>query len=234
MFNQLQQHATTEPLQRFSEYVSSTWITSSTWPPSSWCVIGQSVRTSNDVEGGNNDLNRRAQGRSNWPFYTMVQLLCEEARLASLQIRLVSEKKLRRHQRREYRELQSKIFQLWDSYKNELRTANQLLRVCAIFMAQSSNKFKNLAGRGLVLDIALCRSYTNTAPLGAIIPSKNYDQLYFNIKHSIYYCIILLDVLSRIDLRGSAIFSRERNLGRVQSALSPDFTRDWSRQDDLF
>jgi len=60
----------------------------------------------------------------------MVQLLREKARLASLQIRLVSEK-LRQHQRREYRELQSKFFQLWDSYKNESKTANQLLRACA-------------------------------------------------------------------------------------------------------
>lgn len=102
-----------------------------------------------------------------------------------------------------------------------------------IFMAQSSNKFKNPAGRDLVLDIALCRSYTKMAPLGATISNKSYDQLYFNIEHPIYYCILLLDVLSWIDLRGAAILSRERNLGRVQSALSPDFTCDWSRQEDL-
>ena len=61
----------------------------------------------------------------------MVQLLHDEARLASLQIRLVSEKKLRRHQRRAYRDLQSKIFNLWDAYLKEEKTANQLLRACA-------------------------------------------------------------------------------------------------------
>ena len=123
MFNQLQQHATTEPLQQFSEYVSSKWIMSSTRPLSSWCVFGQSVWTNNDVEGWHNGLNRRAQGRSKLPFYMMVQLLYEEARLASLQIRLFSEKKLQQHQRREYRQLQSKIFHLWDSYKNKSKTA---------------------------------------------------------------------------------------------------------------
>ena len=78
-----------------------------------------------------------------------------------------------------------------------------------MFMAQSSNKFKNPAGRGLGLDISLCRSYTKTAALGATISNKSYDQLYFNIKHPIYYCILLLEVLSRINLRGSAILSRE-------------------------
>lgn len=109
-----------ESLQWFSEYINSTRITTgSTWPPSSWCVFGQSVRTNNDVEGWHNSLKRRAQGRSNLPYYMMVQLLHEEARLETLQIRLVSKKKLRRHQRRAYRELQSKIFHLWDSYSGE-------------------------------------------------------------------------------------------------------------------
>lgn len=131
MFNQLQRHATTDSLERFSDYVNSMWITSSTWPPSSWCVFGQSVRTNNDVEGWHNGLNRRAQGRSNLPFYMMLQLLHGEAKLASLQIRLVSEKKLRRHQKKTYRELQSKIFSLWDSYRKEEKTAKQLLRACA-------------------------------------------------------------------------------------------------------
>ena len=131
MFNQLQRHATTESLQRFSDYVNSTWITSSAWPPSSWCVFGQSVRTNNDVEGWHNGLNKRAQGRSKLPFYIMLQSLHGEAKLASLQIRLVSEKKLRRHQKKAYRELQSKIFSLWDSYRKEEKTANQLLRACA-------------------------------------------------------------------------------------------------------
>ena len=131
MFNQLQRHATTESLERFSDYVNSTWITSSTWPPSSWCVFGQSVRTNNDVEGWHNGLNKRAQGRSNLPFYIMLQLLHGEAKPASLQIRLVSEKMLQRHQKKAYRELQSKIFSLWDSYRKEEKMANKLLRACA-------------------------------------------------------------------------------------------------------
>ena len=61
------------------------------------------------------------------------QLLHEEAKLASLQIRLVSERKLPWHQKKAYRELQSKIFHLWESYRNNERTANQLLRACAHF-----------------------------------------------------------------------------------------------------
>jgi len=131
MFQQLQQHATTEPLEWFSNYISSTWTNGSTWSLSSWCVFGQSVQTNNDVEGWHSGLNRRVQGRSNLPFDTMIQLLHEETKLASLQIRLVSERKLRRHQKKAYRELQSKIFHLWESYRNDERTANQLLKACA-------------------------------------------------------------------------------------------------------
>lgn len=131
MFEQLQRNATSEPLQRFMEYVNSTWICSSTWPPSSWCVYLQSVKTNNDVEGWHNGLNRRAHGKSQLPFYLLVQLLHQEARLASLQIRLVSEKKLRRLQKKSYRKMQAKIFNLWDEYQQQKMTAKQLLRACA-------------------------------------------------------------------------------------------------------
>ena len=37
-------------------------------------------------------LNRRAQGKSQLPFYLLVELLFQEAKLTSLQIRLVSDK----------------------------------------------------------------------------------------------------------------------------------------------
>lgn len=73
------------------------------WPLSSWSVYKQSVRSNNNVEGWHNGLNRRAEGKVSLPLYMLIELLYQESRSTALQIGLVSEKKLRRIQRREYR-----------------------------------------------------------------------------------------------------------------------------------
>ena len=130
-FRKLKRKAATRPLQQLAEYVDKTWITNTTWPPASWSVYLRAVRTNNDVEGWHNGLNRRAQGKSQLPFYMLITLLHEESRLTSLQIRLVSERKLCRIQRKTYRQLQSKIFNLWDRYENGEQSVKQLLRACS-------------------------------------------------------------------------------------------------------
>ena len=71
------------------------------------------------------------QRKSQLPLYMLIQLLHDESRLTSLQIRMVSEHKLCRLQRRTYRQLQAKIFSLWDQFQNGDWTAKQLLRACA-------------------------------------------------------------------------------------------------------
>ena len=108
-FLQLQEQATTMQLVEFVNYIDNTWVKSSTWPPTSWSIYGMPVRTNNDVEGWHNALNRRAFGKCQLPFYMFIQLLHQEARLVQLQVRLVSEKKLTRIQRKKYRVLQSKV-----------------------------------------------------------------------------------------------------------------------------
>ena len=67
-------------------------------------------------------------GKSQLPLYMLIQLLHGET---TLQVRMVSEHKLCRLQRRTYRQLQAKIFSLWDQYENGDRTAKQLLRACS-------------------------------------------------------------------------------------------------------
>ena len=105
-----------------------TGSTAPSGPPVNWSVFGRSIRTNNDLEGWHNALNRRANGKSQLPFYLLIDLLHKEAKLALLQIRLVSEKKLKRIQRRKYRQLQNKIFCLWDQFNNGEKTARQLLK----------------------------------------------------------------------------------------------------------
>ncbi len=129
LFGQLQREATTDSLKSIMEYMKKTWITSTVWPPSAWSVYGLSIRTNNDVEGWHNRLNKR--GHPHMPFYMLITLLHDEARLVHLQVRLVSESKLKRHQEKKYRDVQKKIFNYWGKYVNGARSAVQLLRACS-------------------------------------------------------------------------------------------------------
>ena len=91
-------------------YMEENWITSTMWPQSCWSVFMLPIRTNNDIEAWHHGLNSRANNRVHLPFYLLVELLHQEARLVSIQIRLVSDGKLSRIQRKKYRLLQSKIF----------------------------------------------------------------------------------------------------------------------------
>ena len=130
MFETLRRQAPTASLQQFVEYVTRTWVYGTTWPPSSWSIFMMAVRTNNDIEGWHHALNCQAAGRWQMPFYFLIQLLHREARLAALHVRLVSEKKLKRIQRKIYRSLQSKIFHHWENYLENHTTVQQLLRAC--------------------------------------------------------------------------------------------------------
>ena len=77
----------------------------------------EAVRANNDTEGWNHALNRRGEGKSQLPLYLLIQLLHQEARLTSLHIRLVTERKLKKVQRKTYRMIQSKVFKLWEEYE---------------------------------------------------------------------------------------------------------------------
>ena len=47
-------------------------------------------------------------------FYMLIQLLHEESKLVTIQVRLVSDKKLKRTERRQYREVQAKLVKQWE------------------------------------------------------------------------------------------------------------------------
>ena len=89
----------------------------------------QSIRTNNDIEGWHQSLNRKTAGRCGLPLFIFVALLHKEARPVSLQIRLVSELKLKRMQRSTYREVQRRLFELWEAFNKE-RSLRQLLKGC--------------------------------------------------------------------------------------------------------
>jgi len=128
-FAVLQGQASAE-MQPLTSYVENTWVTSTVWPPTSWSVYGQCVRTNNDVEGWHRRLNDRA-GKGNLNLYVLVDLLHSESSYVKLQMRLVSEAKLRRYQRKVYANMQRRIFNLWDEYEADNLTTIQLLCQCA-------------------------------------------------------------------------------------------------------
>ena len=130
MFNQLKEMGTTEPLQSLVEYIEVTWLQSTIWTPMDWSIFKKSVRTNNDVEGWHHRLNHHAR-RSRLEFYLLVNLLHQESHLVSLQVRLVSEHKLMRQQRRKYKHLQAQIFDAWDRFIQGEISSKKLLHTCA-------------------------------------------------------------------------------------------------------
>ena len=66
----------------------------------------------------------------------------KEARLTSFQIRLVSETKPKRIQRRQFRELQAKIFDLWHEYEANQRSAKRSLIACSYLNGPRENSAK--------------------------------------------------------------------------------------------
>ena len=128
-FNTLKGKATTQQLQSVMNYIQDTWFDSTVWPVTAWSVLGKSVRTNYDVEGWHNRVNTHAQ-KSNLHFYLLIELIYKEASKIPLQLKMISEGKLRRRQRKQTKMVQWKILQLWDDYANNKITASHLLKKC--------------------------------------------------------------------------------------------------------
>jgi hypothetical protein len=126
--------ADTVTLQPLMEYVNTTWITSTVWPPSTWTVFNRPVRTNNDVEGWHHRLNIRA-GRGQLQFYVFVPLLYRASLLVNIQMRQLSDSKLKRLQRKTYKDMQGKLFKMWEKYIDGDLTASKLLNKAAYLVS---------------------------------------------------------------------------------------------------
>ena len=89
------------------------------------------VRTNNDIEGWQHSLNRRSGNKVHLPFYLLVELLDQESHLVSIQIRLVSDGKLSRIQRKKYWQLQERVFKHWEDFNFKEISARRLLKLCS-------------------------------------------------------------------------------------------------------
>jgi len=95
------------------------------WDIPSWSVFRRAIRTNNDVEGWHRRFNDRATG-ANKPFNELLELLHDETTNIPIQVRLVSEGKLKRCQRKKARAVQGRLFTLWDKYTTQTITTAEL------------------------------------------------------------------------------------------------------------
>ena len=70
-------------------------------------------------------------------LYVMLKVLSDEARYLPMQIQLVSEHKLTRYQRAATKRSQSKLMELWDSYRSQQLTVTQLMTSVALIVVPS-------------------------------------------------------------------------------------------------
>ena len=116
IFRRLLREATTNTLTPLLQHINHTWIMCDIWPSAAWSVYYKSVRMNNDLKGWHNRLN--ARGRAQMNLYILVSLLHDESGMIPIQVRLVSEGKLQRHQKKMFVNLQCKIFACWEEFEN--------------------------------------------------------------------------------------------------------------------
>ena len=75
-------------------------------------------------------LNAKANhGRLN--LYKLIQLLHNEATLVTINVRLLSDGRTLRLQRKKYTHMHSRLMKYWDEYSAGTRSARRLLHACA-------------------------------------------------------------------------------------------------------
>ena len=117
-FQDIKDRAEMVQLKSLIEYVESTWIDSTLWPPAVWLVYRSSVQTNND----------RKASTSNLPLYKLIDLLHREAKIVEINMRLMSETKLLRFQRKSTAHIQTKLAKLWTEYEAGTRSTDALLK----------------------------------------------------------------------------------------------------------
>ncbi len=88
----------TGPLKEFVDYVNSTWITSTTWPPYRWSGYGKMVRTTNEVESWHRRLKAFLNDRTNVNMYELIEFLIDETELIPMMVTLFRLNKIKRNQ----------------------------------------------------------------------------------------------------------------------------------------
>ena len=117
-------------LHDLSHYIEQQWLEGRNFGPGDISVWGQMIRTNNDVEGWHNRLNNRGRN-SNLSLYLLIHLLQTEGRHTLNTMTLVYQEDMGRRQRRQYRNTNTQLLNLWDKYRQGTSSANATLRKAA-------------------------------------------------------------------------------------------------------
>ena len=97
------------------------------------------IRTNKYMEGWHNRLNTGVATRGPVPFNHLVSVLYVEASDIGLYMKMVSEGKMQRYQRKKTRQMEGRIFSLWQQYCERNINATKLLQGCAFMDHQLSD-----------------------------------------------------------------------------------------------
>ena len=119
------------------DYVYKTWIRNNVYPIRNWSIFMCSIRKNNNMEGWHINLSSKVSSRGPVPFYLLLTEMFKEANDLPMTLRLVTESKLRRYQRRKTRQTHGRLFNFWKRYCDREISASYLLSSCTIYGPQA-------------------------------------------------------------------------------------------------
>lgn len=133
-FTNIQQRTSDAAVCELMNYIKRSWIDSSVWPPASWSQYQRHTRTNNDVEGWHRRFNMRAFLHSPPNLYKLITELYRESLVVTVQVRLVSQKKLTKTVIKKYQTVQGALFKMWGQYRTGEYSTSRLLKNAAHLM----------------------------------------------------------------------------------------------------
>ena len=132
---------TDDRLTALAEYIRSTWIISTTWPPTSWSQFMRPTRTNNDVEGWHRRFNTRAFRNGAPNLYQLITELYRESKLTLINVKLISAKKITKRVKKSTGTVQGKLMRLWSDYDEGDLTTSSLLKACSHLVGNNYMSF---------------------------------------------------------------------------------------------
>ena len=115
------------------KYVFDNWLDHSVWKPRNICAFRRVVRTNNDAEGYHRRLNIRLGEKP--PIYRLIQFLYRESILVDITCTLITCKTINMQRRKQTREGNAHILDLWSKFEDGLINAKELLLESTRFTA---------------------------------------------------------------------------------------------------
>lgn len=98
-------------LDKFFDYVKNTWMNSNIWPPRTWSVFLQPVRTNNDAEGWHYRVNVKGKG-AGFHFCKLIDQLHQESEFVEVEEAFLKQNTATRRTRLDQEIIQAELYHL--------------------------------------------------------------------------------------------------------------------------